>query len=449
MTEVSFEGIAGPSHSFGGLALGDFASMASAGRKSHPRAAAKQCIYKIRLLLQNGVPVVILPPHERPALWFLRSLGYQGTDQEVLQSVVRSAAWLVPIIYSSSGMWCANSATVVPSADSTDGRCHVIVANLAANFHRSLEPPFVFEILQKILPASAGFAVQPNIPGDVNLWDEGAANHVRLSQDGAGLHLFVHGRNAGQNVAKLIRDPGRDHVLPRQTNEASLAVARLAKLPLERLVLGQQNQAAIDQGVFHNDVSCMSIGTTLIVHDQAFHEWAGLRQELDRRVTGLGLGPLQVIEVAGHEMSLAEAVRTYFFNSQLVAAPDDRLLMLCPACCRESGQAKTALDKMHSTLGSRLTTEFVDLSESLANGGGPACLRLRVAMTHEQLRAIPRAFVAHQALLDRLEAAVERFYREDLVLEDLKDPEFARECFSALDEMARLLGYDAIYSFQR
>jgi succinylarginine dihydrolase len=445
-TEISFEGIPGPSHSFGGLAYGDFASMASAGKKSSPRTAAKQCIHKIRLLLQNGVRVVILPPHERPALWFLRGLGYRGTDSEVLQSATHSASWLLPIIYSSSGMWCANSATVIPSTDTTDGRCHLIVANLAANSHRSLEPPYVLKILRRILPESAGFEVQPSIPGDVNLWDEGAANHVRLSRDDTGLHIFAHGRKAGQSFAKLLQD--RDHILARQTDEASLAVARLAKLPPERLVLAQQSQSVIDRGVFHNDVIFMSAGTTLILHELAFQDWPRLKQDIRCSATSLNLGQLEIIELGNDQISIEEAVRTYFFNSQLTSLPNGRLLMVCPAACQESEEAKTALATLRSALGSKLITAFVDLSESLANGGGPACLRLRVTMTDQQLQVIPRSFITDTGLLDRLEATVDRLYRETLMLEELVDPDFAQECRGALDEVAGLLGYGAIYSFQ-
>ncbi|MBZ5508294.1 MAG: N-succinylarginine dihydrolase [Acidobacteriia bacterium] len=446
-TEISFEGIPGPSHSFGGLAYGDFAAMASAGKKSNPRMAAKQCIQKMRLLVERGVPVVILPPHERPALWFLRSIGYCGADSQILQTIAKSATWLLPVIYSSSGMWCANAATVVPSVDASDGLCHVVVANLAANLHRSLEPQFVLKALQQILPESAGFDVQPGIPGNVNLWDEGAANHLRISQDGAGLHVFMYGRKAGKSFARLLQH--RHHILGRQTDEASLAVARLGHLPSDRILLAQQNQGVIDQGVFHNDVICMSAGMTLIVHEQAVRGWPQFRRELQRRTAVLNLGGLNVIELLDKEISVKECVRTYFFNSQLVQLPNHKLLMICPAGCQRSKQAVVAMRKVQSTLGSALNTEFIDLSESLANGGGPACLRLRMRVTDKQLQAVSeRAFIASIELLDRLEATVDRRYREALTLAEFRDPVFAQECLRTLDEVAGLLGYGSIYAFQ-
>ena len=445
-TEISFEGIPGPSHSFGGLAYGDFAAMASAGKKSNPRMAAKQCIQKIRLLVERGVPVIILPPHERPALWFLRNIGYRGEDSQILQTVTESATWLLPVIYSSSGMWCANAATVIPSADAADALCHVVVANLAANLHRSLEPQFVLKVLQRILPESAGFDVQPCIPGNVNLWDEGAANHLRVAQDGTGLHIFMYGRKAGKSFARLLQN--RHHILGRQTDEASLAVARLGHLPSGRILLAQQNQSVIDQGVFHNDVICMSAGMTLIVHEHAVHGWPQFRQELQRRAAALNLGDLNLIELKDKEISVKECVRTYLFNSQLVQLPDRKLLIVCPAGCQRSKQAAVALKKIQSAMGPALTTEFIDLSESLANGGGPACLRLRVRVTEKQLQAVSRlAFIASPELLDRLETTIDRRYRDDLMLSEFRDPAFAQECLRTLDEVSRLLGYSPIYSF--
>jgi succinylarginine dihydrolase len=446
-TEISFEGMPGPSHSFGGLAYGDFASMASAGKTSKPRMAAKQCINKIRLLVHQGVPVVILPPHERPAFWFLRNIGYQGTDQQILQEVRKSASWLLPIVYSSSGMWCANSATVIPSADAADGRCHVIVANLAANLHRSLEPRFVFKVFRYILPESAGFDVHAGIPNDPHFWDEGAANHVRVAHNGPGLHLFVYGRRAWGSYAGLQRN-GKQ-ITGRQTNEASLAVARLSHLPADRILLAQQSQAVIDRGVFHNDVICMGAGTTLIVHKLAVHYWGQLRDDLQRYATLLDLDGLNIVEISEEEISVDECVRTYLFNSQVVQLAEGKLLIICPAACQQSEQARNVLENLHSALGPGLTTEFVDLSESLANGGGPACLRLRMAVTEQQFRAISeRSAIADAELLDRLERIVDDRYQEALTLEQLGDPAFAQECLSTLEEVAGLLGYRKIYEFQ-
>jgi len=444
--EISLEGLPGPSHSFGGLAYGDFAAMASAGKTSRPRLAAQQCLRKIRRLVQAGVPVMIMPPHERPAVWFLRRIGYRGSDSAIIEAVGHSAPWLLPVIYSSAGMWCANSATAVPAVDASDGRCHVIVANLAANLHRSLEPEFVERILGRALPERAGFAVHPGLPCHTTFWDEGAANHVRLSSGGAGIHLFAHGRKARHDIWKHATEGGS--IIGRQTDEASYAVARLGQLPLERTVFFQQNQRVIDGGVFHNDVICMSVGTALIVHEWAFDDWHNVRGELLRRADEAHVGDVRIVEIPASDVSVEECVKTYLFNSQLVTLPAGGVLMLCPVACQESAATRAAIDRMqHELRDLRIVSEFVDLEESLANGGGPACLRLRIAVNDAQLSELRPALV-DASLLDELETAIGVAYREMLTLRDLEDPGFGEECKVTLERISRLLGYDNVYSFQ-
>jgi succinylarginine dihydrolase len=400
---------------------------------------------KIRRLVQAGVPVMIMPPHERPAVSFLRHIGYGGTDAAAIETAARSAPWLLPVIYSSAGMWCANAATVIPAVDASDSRCHVIVANLAANLHRSLEAEFVTRVLDRVMPKDAAFVVHPSLPCHMKFWDEGAANHVRLSSGGSGIHIFVHGRKAHDNIWDRTAEIGS--LIGRQTDEASFAVAQLGQLPLDRAIFTQQDQRAIDRGVFHNDVICMSVGATLIVHEWAFHDWRTVRDGLMRRAAATHID-LNIIEVPAADLSVEECVKTYLFNSQLVVLPAGNVLMLCPVACRESSAALAAIDRLQHELRDRsLLAEFVDLDESLANGGGPACLRLRVPVDDGHLAAL-QPMLVDGSLLDELEATISVRYRDTLTLNDLADPMFAEECKEALDRVAALLGYADVYSFQ-
>ncbi len=342
-------------------------------------------------------------------------------------------------------MWCANAATVVPAVDASDGQCHVIVANLAANLHRSLEAEFVERIFERALPESAGFAVHPGLPCHPKFWDEGAANHVRLSSGGGGIHLFAHGRKAWRELKDAAED---GKYIGRQTEEASFAVARLGQLSLERTVFAQQDQRAIDRGVFHNDVICMSVGTALIAHEWAFDDWRNVRDELLRRAEELQIEDISIVEIPADDVSVEECVTTYLFNSQLVMLPDGGVLMLSPIACQESAPALAAIDRLQNDLrGLRIVSEYVDLQQSLANGGGPACLRLRITVNDVQLAAL-QPFLVDASLLDKLEATISSAYRDTLTLSDLADPLFVEECKAALERIARLLGYDNVYSFQ-
>jgi len=74
--EYNFDGLVGPTHNYGGLSVGNMASMAHEGAESNPRLAALEGLAKMRFVHELGVGQGILPPHERPSLVTLRSLGF-------------------------------------------------------------------------------------------------------------------------------------------------------------------------------------------------------------------------------------------------------------------------------------------------------------------------------------------------------------------------------------
>ena len=150
--EANADGLIGPTHSYAGLSPGNLASSLNKGEASNPRAAVLQGLDKMKTLADLGLPQFVLPPHERPNIPFLRSLGFTGSDKAVLERAWRDAPSFAAAACSASPMWAANAATVTPSADAADGRVHFTPANLHTNLHRSLEHRQTKRALDALFP---------------------------------------------------------------------------------------------------------------------------------------------------------------------------------------------------------------------------------------------------------------------------------------------------------
>jgi succinylarginine dihydrolase len=447
MPEANFDGLIGPTHSYAGLSYGNVASARNQGAVSSPRAAALQGLAKMEAVAALGLVQGVLPPHERPHLPMLRARGFTGSDAEVLATCAKDDPVLLARVSSASAMWTANAATVMPGSDARDGRTHFVAANLREMFHRAIEPPVTARVLRAIFADRARFevhdALAPRTEDDFG--DEGAANHTRLTASAAnggeerGVHFFVYG--AARGAARIpARFPAR------QTRSASERAAALGGLDPARCVFAQQNADAIDAGVFHNDVIAVGNGNMLFCHELAFEDRAGTHAAL-RRTVGESLA---IVEIARDEVSLEDAVKSYLFNSQLVTLADGTMALVCPAECAEHSRVKAAIDRVIADRSNPLARAiFMDVRESMRNGGGPACLRLRVPMTSEDLAAVNRAAIVDAAKLEELRAWVMRHYRESLRAEDLADPALLRESRDALDELTRILALGCIYDFQR
>jgi len=441
MLELNCDGLVGPTHFYGGLAVGNLASVRHASRPSNPRAAALQGLGKMKRLLDLGLEQAVLPPLARPDLATLRRLGFSGTDRRVIETAMAQAPGLLQACYSASSMWLANAATVSPSADTADGRVHFTPANLISQFHRSLETADTAALLQRVFHHPGHFCHHPPLPAASPFGDEGAANHSRLCVDygNAGTALFVHGDPAIPGGQGSVRFSAR------QQFQASQAVARQHGLNAERVVFAQQNPAAIDRGVFHNDVVAVANRSLLFCHQQAFVEPERVYADLDRSLRG----QLQLIQVSSAEVSVEEAVSSYLFNSQLLSLPDGRTLLLVPEeCCQETGVWHYLQSLL--TDGSPIDQlKVVELRQSMDNGGGPACLRLRVVLTETELHAMHQGVRLTPRLYRQLVDWVQQHYRDRLRLEDLADPELMREVCAALDALSRILALEGFYSFQR
>ena len=437
--EVNFDGLVGLTHHYAGLSFGNEASTKHRLRVSNPQLAAKQGLRKMKALADAGYPQAVIPPQERPNIPLLRQLGFCGSDERVVASAMQQAPDLLSAASSASSMWVANAATVSPSADSLDGRVHLTVANLNDKLHRASEVPTTDALLRAIFADPQYFVIHQALPQSTRFGDEGAANHNRLGGDyGApGLQLFVYGRQQ-ENDSRPQRYPAR------QTLEASQAVARLNQVNPRQLIFAQQNPAAIDSGVFHNDVIAVTNQQVLFCHQQAFVDQPRLLQQLAQRVPGF-----TPLVVPTSRISLDDAVATYLFNSQLLSNADGTMQLILPQEAREHAGVWQYLNELVEQDNPIATLQVFDLRESMANGGGPACLRLRVVLSDEEYQAVNPAVMMSDGLFTVLNDWVDRYYRDRLTQADLADPLLLREGREALDALTQILRLGSVYPFQQ
>ena len=431
--EVNFDGLIGPTHKYAGLALGNLAAAKNAGSVSNPCGAVLQGLGKMRALLEMGCVQGFLPPLGRPDLKTLRALGFTGTDAQVIEKTAKSAPQLLANIYSASSMWTANAATVAPSPDTADGKVHFTPANLAGNFHRSIEARETAKALKHIFADEKHFAHHAPLPGGVHFGDEGAANHGRLapSHGEKGAHLFVYGEDGKRFPA-------------RQKKRASEAVARLHGLAPDKCVFVQQSGAALDAGAFHNDVVGVANGTVLFLHEQSFEDREGALAAIRKAAPFV-----EIIESPASGVSLDDAVTSYLFNSQLVSLDGGEMALVLPKESEENGRVKAFIDKTLAANNPVNRAVFMDVRESMRNGGGPACLRLRVVLSGEERRAMNQNFLLDADKISALETWASKHYRDRLSGDDLNDPAFMTEAFEALDALTDILSMGAFYEFQR
>ena len=435
--EANFDGLIGPTHNYGGMSQGNLASARNAGDVSNPRDAALQGLEKMRMMVRAGLVQGVLPPQPRPDYVFLDDVGFGGTTADAIRNAARSAPPLLNAAFSASSMWTANAATVSPSADTADGRLHMTPANLSTMLHRSLEAPVTEEVLSEIFAGgdedhpSGRVRVHAPLPGHADLSDEGAANHVRLCAEhgAAGVELFVHGREAGESTVGF---PAR------QTRLACETIARSHGLDPARTVHARQSRQAIEAGAFHNDVVCVGSLDTLFFHEQAFEDTHCVLEALRR--AGEGRFELKPVMVPAAEVPLADAISSYLFNSQLLQLPgEDRLVLVAPTETRETSTTARYCEQLVAGNGPIGRVEFVDVRQSMRNGGGPACLRLRVVLTEEELAGVHPGVLLDEDAIDALQKVVRRHYRDELRPEDLADPDFADEALEAYEAIINTL----------
>lgn len=409
LVEINFDGLIGPTHNYAGLSFGNLAATAHAGTVSHPRAAALQGLAKMRHNAGLGLAQGFFVPPARPNARWLDALA----ANDVMAPELLAGAW------SASAMWTANAATVSPAPDTADGRCHLTVANLVTMPHRAQEWPDTLAQLRLAFADDRHFAVHGPVPACFG--DEGAANHMRLceSHEAPGLEVFVHGR-AGT------RFPARQH------EQAGRVVARRHGLDPARALHVEQSAEAIEAGAFHNDVVAVANGPVLLCHERAFADpgvtYAAIRAALPAA---------QVVVVPEAEVSLHEAIRSYLFNAQLVTLPAGDMALIVPMEAWESGPVRAWIDRTVAGNGPIRQVLPVNVRQSMANGGGPACLRLRVAA--DPATVDPR-FLLDDAKAAAIAAVIESHWPESIDPAAIGDPALERQVVAARATLLGVLG---------
>lgn len=438
--EFNFDGLVGPTHNYAGLSHGNLASSKNQGQIASPKLAALEGLAKMRFVAGLGIGQAVLPPLPRPHLRLLRELGFFGSPTQMIESAYRADPSLVAIAYSASSMWTANAATVSPSPDTGDGRVHFTPANLNTLLHRSIEARQTTEVLQQIFADENHFQVHSPLPFGSAMSDEGAANHTRLASEhgAAGIEIFTYGRStldASQSV------PGKFPA--RQTRESCQAIARRHQLGASRTVFVQQNPQAIDAGVFHNDVISVGSADLLLAHEMAFVDQHKMIAEIRDAWAQLSETPLHCFEISNAELPLADAVSSYLFNSQLLKTDSGSFVMVCPAECQTVAPAARVLERLVDDEAIPISrVQCLDLRQSMRNGGGPACLRLRVVLSDLQRESAKPSVFWTDKLDQQLTAWVHSHYREELKPEDLRDPQLIDESFRAQEALCKILQLD-------
>ncbi|MDP4575838.1 N-succinylarginine dihydrolase [Qipengyuania sp. G39] len=413
LVEINFDGIVGPSHNYAGLSLGNIASASHKGDPSYPRAAALQGIAKMRGNMERGLAQGYLLPLPRPNFSLLERLGVdEDTDR-----ALRAAAW------SASSMWTANAATVSPAPDTADGRCHLTPANLVTMLHRGQEWRDTQAQLKIAFGDRDHFAVHDAVPPSFG--DEGAANHMRFCEGhgSKGVEVFVYGRPGG-------RFPARQH------EQASRAVARLHDLDPAACVFIEQNPEAIEAGAFHNDVVAVANERVLFTHERAFADRQGAYDAIRAAFPAL-----EVVEVPESAVSLAEAIKTYLFNAQLVTLSSGEIALVVPSECQESAAVWNWCENMLAGNGPIRKVIPVDVRQSMANGGGPACLRLRVVADPATVDA---RFLLDEQRAERIESIIAQTWPEQIDPADIGNEALAKTVIEAREALLAVLSLDEL-----
>ncbi|WCN14652.1 N-succinylarginine dihydrolase [Marinomonas mediterranea] len=445
--EANFDGLVGPTHNYSGLSFGNIASTGNTSKPSNPKAAAKQGLEKMKALTDLGFVQGVLAPHERPHIPTLRKLGFIGSDQEILTQAFKQAPKLLSAVSSASCMWTANAATVSPSADTKDGRVHFTPANLVNKFHRSIEHEVTGRILKATFNDETHFAHHPTLPSVEHFGDEGAANHTRFASGYGekGVEFFVYGMSAFNT-----QSPRPTQFPARQTLEASQAIARNHGLNERHVVFAQQHPNVIDKGVFHNDVIAVGNGNVHFYHQDAFLDTNAMQHDLQKAWNDAGnTDTFHFIEVPSAEVSVQDCIQSYLFNSQLLSLENGHMMLVVPRECQENPNVWSYLNRLKDASSPIKEINVFDLKQSMSNGGGPACLRLRVVLTNEEKAALNQHTLMNDQLFNTLNQWVEQHYRDRLVESDLTDPQLLQESRQALDELTQILKLGSIYDFQR
>jgi succinylarginine dihydrolase len=445
MSEINFDGLIGPTHNYSGLSDGNIASKKNFFSVSNPKEAALQGLKKAKILINAGLNQGLFLPHERPFIPGLKKLGFSGDNETILKSAYEYSKVLLSNFSSASSMWAANAATISPSPDTKDGKVHITPANLNTMFHRSLESDFTYTQC-KLIFSDTCFVVHKPALSISGYGDEGAANHLRISKthEDKGFEIFVFGESAFKEEA--FAEYQKTSFIKRQALEVSKSVALSHKLDRNNVFYLQQHPRAIDKGSFHNDIVSLSNENIFIAHEKAFLNRDVLNHVLKH--LELEVENFNYIEIPDKEIPLDDIISSYLLNSQLFTNGEGEMQLILPAEVQNYENCMQWLDKLKQTSDVKLF-DFVNIKQSMMNGGGPACLRLKVILNEDEINKVNKNFILNNKRLELIEDLIEREYRDELYPDDLKDPSLLDESRRVLDELTQIFGTGSIYEFQK
>ena len=445
MSEINFDGLIGPTHNYSGLSDGNIASKKNFFSVSNPKEAALQGLKKAKILINAGLNQGLFLPHERPFISGLKKLGFSGDNETILKSAYEYSKVLLSNFSSASSMWAANAATISPSPDTKDGKVHITPANLNTMFHRSLESDFTYTQC-KLIFSDTCFVVHKPALSISGYGDEGAANHLRISKthEDKGFEIFVFGESAFKEEA--FAEYQKTSFIKRQALEVSKSVALGHKLDRNNVFYLQQHPRAIDKGSFHNDIVSLSNENIFIAHEKAFANRDVLNHVLEH--LKLEVENFNYIEIPDKEIPLDDIISSYLLNSQLFTNGEGEMQLILPAEVQNYENCMQWLDKLKQTSDIKLF-DFVNIKQSMMNGGGPACLRLKAILNEDEIKKVNKNFILNDKRLELIEDLIEREYRDKLYPDDLKDPNLLDESRRVLDELTQIFGTGSIYEFQK
>ena len=178
-------------------------------------------------------------------------------------------------------------------------------------------------------------------------------------------------------------------------------------------------------------------------HEHAYIDADKTILEIEERFELVTQQSLHRCKITAAELPLCDAVSSYLFNGQLL--PSDRgpelMTMLCPEQVRETPTALRAIESLIDSDGPIVACEFVELRESMNNGGGPACLRLRVPMNEANWKNLPGNLRFSETIADQLCRVIESTYPAKLETSDLTSLELVHQVKLAVQELNRVLSF--------
>ena len=436
--ELNFDGLIGPTHNYSGLSEGNIASSKNSKKTSNPKKAALQGLKKMKLLIEMGIPQGIFLPHERPSLSFLRTQGFSGSDADIVGSAAKISSLLLNQSYSASSMWAANAATFSPSVDCQDAIAHITPANLFSMQHRRIEANFTYQQLNLIFKSSH-FKIHKPIESTDLMSDEGAANHLRITNSHLkkGIQVFVYGRDTSKESLNFVA---------RQSRAASEYIANSHKLDMKQTFFLKQNMKAINSGSFHNDIVSLATENVFIFHEEAFED---SRHKIQKIKNSLKVQENNFfIEISKNDIPLDILVNSYLLNSQLVRNSSGDMTFIMPTEVNNYSECKEWLKWVKENTPIK-DFKYVDIKQSMMNGGGPACLRFKIVVNKDEFNNINPNFLLNPDLIKKLEALINNSYRDNLEIKDLSDPELINESYTILDNLTQIFKTGSIYSFQK